>query len=204
MYQVLVSVILLSHLGAAIIFSQPGPKRGVANRGWRAATYRGLTVGRSTRADMLRVLGKPLSSLPTSDAGDPRLTTVNEYGTVTGDLPGTLTVEVSARSRRIVNITLSTGGMSVEEAVRHFGGDYRKVSYSFCGENIGDEESGLLYEDTGGRITYLEFRSRGVAAFLKDAGKVYSFDFRSEPPGLAAKQDCKGEIEKLRRKGSRD
>ena len=173
MYQALVSVILLSHLSAAIIYPQPGSKREGANRGWRAATYRGLTVGKSTRADMLRVLGKPLSSVPTADPGDPQLTTLNDYGAVTGDLPGGLAVEVSSRNNRIVNITLSTDGISVEEAVKHFGSDYRKVSYSFCGENIGDEESGLLYEDPNStRITYLEFRSKGVAAFLKDTGKV--------------------------------
>ena len=34
-----------------------------ANRQWRSATYRGLEVGKSTRQDMLRVLGKPKASV---------------------------------------------------------------------------------------------------------------------------------------------
>ena len=39
----------------------------IADSEWHAATYRGLTIGESTRYDMLRVLGKPQWSGPPGD-----------------------------------------------------------------------------------------------------------------------------------------
>src|SRR5262245_11666930 len=59
---------------------------------WRAGTFRGLTIGKSTRADMLRVLGNPLSASPSADQAPPEPIIWNDYGQIHGDLSGRLAV----------------------------------------------------------------------------------------------------------------
>ncbi len=147
MFQALIAFTLLYQLFGAIIPSQSAPNRGDKNRGWRAATYRGLTIGKSTRAGMLRVLGKPLSSVPSADQDEPRPIIWNDYGMVKGELPGNLAVEVDSRNDRIVSISISPDSMSSEEAIKYFGDDYQRVSYAFCDGIPGDAESGPVYEN---------------------------------------------------------
>ena len=84
MCQSLIACILLPQLLAAIISPQSSPNRGGKDHGWRAATYRGLTIGKSTRADMLRILGKPFSSLASTDQDEPRTIIWNDYGVIQG------------------------------------------------------------------------------------------------------------------------
>lgn len=67
MRQILLSLIVL--IQTANVFSVPQKAGG--DRVWRKGSYRGLTVGTSTRADMWRVLGKPLSSGPSADQDPP-------------------------------------------------------------------------------------------------------------------------------------
>src|SRR5262245_819192 len=87
---------------------------------WQAATFRGLTIGKSTLADMLRVLGNPISSGPSADQAPPQPIIWNDYGQIQGDLSGRLAVEVDSRNSRIVSISISPDRMSKEEAIRYF------------------------------------------------------------------------------------
>lgn len=204
MCRTLAAFILLTQLYGAIIPSQSAPGRAGKNRGWRAAIYRGLTIGKSTGADMLRVLGKPLSSAPSADQDEPRPIIWHDYGMVKGELPGHLAVEVDSRNNRIVGISISPDSMSGEEAVKYFGGDYQRVGYTFCEGMPGDAEPWPVYEDPNSTdITYIVYRSRGIAIHLDYRGKVNAVYFVSEPMGLASKEDCRGEIERIRRKGKR-
>src|SRR5262245_30127513 len=101
-------------LTTSIVFSvalclkvNAGQVAGTKIPAWRAATFRGLTIGKSTRADMVRVLGKPLSSTPSADQYPAQPFIWNDYGQVQGDLPGRLAVEVDSRNSRIVSISIT-------------------------------------------------------------------------------------------------
>ncbi len=204
MCQALTAFILLTLLFSAFTPFQSAPNRADKDRGWRAATYRGLTIGKSTRADMLRVLGKPLSSAPSADQDEPQPIIWNDYGMVKGQLFGNLAVEVNSRNNRIVGISISPGDMSGEEAIKYFGDGYQRVGYTFCEGISGDAESGPVYENPNSSdITYIVYRSRGIAIHLDYRGKVNAVYFVSGPMGLASKEDCRGEIERIRRKGKR-
>jgi hypothetical protein len=162
------------------------------NRGWRAAIYRGLKIGTSKRANMLRVLGKPLSSTLSADQDPPKPIIWNDYGMLKGELSGQLAVEVDSRNNRIVTISISPEKMSKEEAIKYFGNDYAPMGYEFCPGQSPDVDVGLVYENlksTG--IEYLEYRSRGIAIHLDYQGNVNAIYYLYQPLGLASKAECK-------------
>lgn len=162
------------------------------NRGWRAATYRGLTIGKSTRADMLRVLGKPHSSVPSADQEPPYPIIWNDYGMIEGDLSGSLAVEIDSRTNRVVSISISPDNMSKDNAIKYFGNDYVGMDYEFCKGVPMDSTVGPVYENPkSGNISYIEYRSRGIAIHLDYRGMVNAIYFVDGPMGLASERDCK-------------
>lgn len=170
------------------------------NRGWRPATYRGLTIGKSTRTDMLRILGKPLSSGPSADQDPPMPIIWNDYGMVRDELSGQLAVEVDSRNDRIVSISISPEHMTKEDAIRHFGNDYLLMGYDSCPGQSPDVGVGLVYENPkSSSISHLEYRSRGIAIHLDYQGNVNSVYYVYRPLGLASKAECKRALQ--RRKG---
>jgi len=171
------------------------------NRGWRPATYRGLTIGRSTRTDMLRILGRPLSSGPSADQDPPAPIIWNDYGMIKGELSGQLAVEVNSRNDLIVSISISPEHMSKEDAIRYFGNDYLLMGYEFCPDQSPDADGGLVYEDPkSSSIDYLEYRSRGIAIHLDYQGNVNAIYYVDEPIGLASKAECKRTVQKSKRR----
>jgi len=171
---------------------------------WRPATYQGLTIGKSTRADMIRVLGQPLSSSPSAEQDEPRVIIWNDYGMIRGELSGRLGVEVNSQTNRIISITISTDNMSKEKVIKYFGDDYQMMGYSFCEGQPDDWTYGLVYENPKSTdIDYIEYRSKGIAIHLDYQGKVDDIYFIAKPLGLTSKEDCKKEIAKLKRKSTR-
>src|SRR5204863_4871241 len=69
-----------------LILSQ-APSVRQADRRWRPATFRGITDGKSSRVDMLRVLGEPKWSRTTPGEGSQHGTTWNHYERI-GEFPG--------------------------------------------------------------------------------------------------------------------
>jgi hypothetical protein len=205
MYQALLAFTLLVQMFCSVTyFPQSTPGKRYKNRGWRAATYRGLTIGKSGRADMLRVLGKPHSSVPSADQEPPYPIIWNDYGMIDGALSGRLAVEVDSRNNQIVGISISPENMSKEDAIKYFGNDYVAMDYEFCEGISEDEEVGPVYENPkSGNISYIEYRSRGIAIHLNYMGKVNAIYFVNKPIGLASKADCKREVAKMRKKGKR-
>src|SRR5689334_13275152 len=76
-----------------------------SNRQWRAATFRGITVGKSRLAKMLKVWGKPKWSRTSSrEAGEEsRQVTWTNYERV-GEFPGPTTVVSDSHSGIITRI----------------------------------------------------------------------------------------------------
>ncbi len=178
-------------LGATVCFSQQSTSECKPNRGWCAGSYRGLTVGKSTRADMVRILGKPLSSVFSADQDEPKYIIWHHYGNITGDLTGTLGVETDKRTNKIVSISISPDDMTKENAIEYFGQDYKVMGYQFC-EGFEDETAVPVYENPKAtQLNHIEYRSRGISISIDYRGKVSEIYFVAEPTGLASKDDCK-------------
>lgn len=194
MYQIFVAIIVLVVSGTVSPSTSAARHSVVQDRSWHAATYRGLTIGKSSRADMLGVFGTPTYSGPSADQDEPQPIIWNDYGVITGELSGRLAVEVDSRSNLIVGITITPEHMSRNEAIAYFGNDYVSMGYEFC-PGFENEEVAPLYENpNSSTIDYMEYRTRGIAIRLNDRGNVTEIYFVSEPFGLASKEDCKTEI----------
>jgi hypothetical protein len=157
---------------------------------WHPATYRGLTVGKSNRADMLRVLGQPRWSRASQGDDDPesRPEVWNNYEHA-GEFPGTTTVVLDGRRGVITRIDFYPEKLSKEQAVAHFGPGYVTTRYDFdpC---LGDEESEPIYESPNGPLVSLEYRSRGIAVSVGHKDLVTKISYVGGPIG-AAKSKCK-------------
>lgn len=153
---------------------------------WQAATYRGLIIGKSTRADMFRIFGKPkLIDTPADQVEDepnPEVWYEYERG---GEFLGEPTFVVDKRSGMILRIDLYTRDLSKEEAIKHFGCDYIVTKYSFD-DCLGNEESAPLYESPNGSITEIEYRARGIAISVDNNGSVKQISYVSKPLGATS------------------
>jgi hypothetical protein len=192
-------VALLLILSVALVVSAQTPDK---NRGWRPGTYRGLTVGKSTRRDMFRVLGKPKETGPLADQEPPYPIVWNGYGTLTGELSGHLSVTFDRRTDRIVGISIAPENMSKEQAIKIFGDDYTMMGYEFCPDESLGATVGTVYEnpkDTESK--FLEYRPRGIYIHINYLGNVNSIEFVDGPIGLASFSDCKKVVSKARSRG---
>jgi hypothetical protein len=199
MHHLILSLILITQSANIFPCSQA-----VTDRIWRNGTYRGLTVGKSTRADMLRVLGKPLSSVPTEGQDPPYPIIWHDYGRITGDVAGTLAVEVDKRNNRIVSISISPENMTRKEVIGLFGNDYLPMGYEFCKGTPLDADSGPIYESPkSSQIDYLEYRSKGIAVHFNYQGIVNAVYYVDGPIGLPSEAHCKKAIDDDKRKSKR-
>ena len=162
---------------------QPVASDARGNREWRAATYRGLLIGTSTRADVLHVFGHPkrvdIPADQAKDAPNPEEWYVYNGG---GEFTGTMTVVIDKRSEVILRIDLYPENLSREEAIRHFGNDYIMTRYEFC-KGFEDEDSAPLYETPDGQFFSIEYRGRGIAIGLDNNGKAGIINYVSKPIG---------------------
>lgn len=161
-----------------------------AGREWHAATYRGLTVGKSTSADMLRVFGKPHWSGPPGDQAksDPDPEVWNEYEDG-GEFPGKLTVVVDKRRGVILAIDLDPRNLSKKQAIEYFGDDYIVTRYAHD-DCLGNGESAPVYESPDGPITDIEYRERGIALDIGYGDRVNTISYVKGPIG-AESSKCK-------------
>lgn len=163
-----------------------------SGREWRPASYRELTVGKSTSGDMLRVFGKPHWSGPPGDQtkDEPNPEVWNEYE-AGGDFPGKLTVVVDKRSGIIQGIDLYPESLSEEQAIKHFGDDYLTTRYDFD-ECLSDGESAPMYESPKGEFVSIEYRDRGIALSIGDGKRVNTISYVKGPIGGKVSR-CNGE-----------
>lgn len=153
-------------------------------REWRAATYRGLTMGKSNRLDMLKVLGEPkrVDTPPDQTLADENPEVWYVYDG-TGQIAGELTVVVEELTNIVLAVYLDPHReLTKEDAVKHFGSDYILTRYDFD-ECLGNEESAPLYESASGSVQELEYRHRGIAMSLNYQGKIDTILYVSKPLG---------------------
>lgn len=155
------------------------------NRVWRAATYRGLTMGRSNVDEMRRIFGAPTRSEVFSESKTS--SEVWYYYEGPHDFSGTLRVIVNSNIVQAVDILPKD--LKADDAIKHFGPDYIVTRYDFdsC---LGDEESAPLFESPNGAVIYIEYRERGIAIAVTGRGNVNEVRYVSEPIG-AESSKCK-------------
>jgi hypothetical protein len=145
-------------------------------RTWMPATYKGLVMGKSTRQEVLRVLGKPEWVGRESDTGVATM----EFP-VSDPVPGKLAVHFP--HGEIVNdMTLyPVSRLTDKDILALLGSDYLTVRYA-TDDCLGDALTAPLYESPDGYIKHLENRSRGLALAFYAHG-VEAIHFVHEPFG---------------------
>lgn len=157
------------------------------SRAWHAATYRGLRMGRSSVAEMRRILGAPKRSEAFNDGKS--YSEVWYYYDSIWEFPGTLRVVVDKTKNIVRAVDIQPKDLSKEEAIKGFGQDYVITRYDFdsC---LGDEESAPLFESPSGAVIFIEYRQRGIAISVNGYDKVNDIRYVGEPIG-AATSKCK-------------
>ncbi len=159
---------------------------------WRAATYRGLTIGKSTRADIYRILGKPKwVSSSTKESKKPGSET--QYGyegseKIIGKFA--LIISVNKKGGKIESLRLSPEDLSMEDAIKYFGIDYVETRYAFCG-GFEDTDSAPIYESPEGQLLFLEYRRRGIALSVNYQRKVTEILYDKQSPGFPSQKSCR-------------
>jgi hypothetical protein len=160
-----------------------------AVRQWRPATYRGVTVGKSKFADMLRLWGKPKwsrTSKPEADE-DSRQVTWTNYERV-GEFPGPTTVVSDTKSGVVTRINFYPDRLTKEQAIAHFGSGYITTRYAFdtC---LDEEDSEPIYESPNGPVISVEYRARGIAISVGYKELITKISYVSGPIG-SVKSRC--------------
>src|SRR5258706_15121864 len=132
-----------------LILSQAPSARQVDRR-WRPAVFRGITVGKSKRADMLRVLGEPKWSRTTPGDAEDHGTTWNNYERI-GEFPGATNVASASVTGIIERIDFYPQRLSKDEAIKHFGRNYVITRYAFGPCPAGEDEESI-YESPNGAL----------------------------------------------------
>jgi hypothetical protein len=158
---------------------------------WAPAVYHGLVVGKSTRGEVLKTLGKPTSKGIVADSNTPYI----GYG-VTDPVPGTLMVIISRGVLRKMYL-YPKPHVTIKDAIAKFGPDYQIARYSIDGCLT---QGGIapMYEDPEGQFEQIEYRLRAIA-LNQDGGVVDTIMFVAEPFG-ARHPRCKGLSKKTEKK----
>jgi len=159
-----------------------------SGRQWHPATYRGIAVGKSKLADMLRRWGKPKWSRTSKREGEEeRQVTWTNYERV-GEFPGPTTVVSDTRSGVVTRINFYPDRLTKDQAISHFGSDYIITRYAFdsC---LDEEDSEPIYESTTGPLVTVEYRARGIAISVGYKDLVTKISYVSGPIG-SAKSRC--------------
>lgn len=146
---------------------------------WNPATYHGLIMGKSTRADVYKVLGKPKFVGREQDTGIPIMTYV-----VVDPMPGTLVVYIKKGILDGMRLDLNKR-LTKHDIIRIFGSDYIIVHYDT--DDCLDEGGTVpIYQSPNGPIKTMEYRDRGIAVSFADDDDLkidaISFTFKEIGP----------------------
>jgi hypothetical protein len=173
----------------SLIFLSQAPAVRRPNRVWHPATYRGLIIGKSKQADMLRVLGKPrwTREPKREDQDESDQEVWSNYERV-GEFPGQTSVVIRKRTGVIERIEFYPARLSKEQAIAHFGPSYVVTRYAFdsC---LGDEDSEALFESPNGPLVSVEYRARGIAISIGYQDLVTRIRYVDGPIG-STKSKC--------------
>jgi hypothetical protein len=150
------------------------------NLQWHPAVYKGLIIGRSTHWDMLRIFGEPKWSEEFDDGTGPPEKWAHYDGG--GEFPGELVFNVDRQTGVILRLILHPTKLSKEEAIKHFGTNYKTTRYEFC-KGFEDQDSAPIYETSSGQFLRVEYRAKGIALAIGGKDEVKYISYVSEPLG---------------------
>lgn len=157
-------VTMLSLLVVVLIASSVpvgGQSSQSSDREWKPAVYQGLTMGVSTKDDVISALGKPRAVGREQDTGIPTLT----YE-VSEPVRGTLVVYL--KKGLVDGMTLvPKKQLSKSDVQKLFGPSPLRVRYAPA-DCLTEGGSAPIYESPDGSIEHLEYRSQGTAVVLHD------------------------------------
>ncbi len=173
-----------------ISYPGPTPKQELV---WSPASIRGLEMGLSRKADVIKTFGKPKSEdFPEGDSeGEPGAEwwMVYDSAEVCGK-SGQVIVVLNERTAIVRHVLFYPLEMKRSEVISAFGKDFIITQYDFepC-----DEENGggaRLYESKEGNLRFLEYRSKGIAVSFDamEPEKVSEIQFVSKPIGSDVSQ----------------
>ena len=152
-----------------------------SGRLWRQAAFRGITVGKSKRVDMLRLIGQPKWSRTTPGEGEEHGTTWNNYERV-GEFPGPTNVATDSTTGVVTRIDFYPQKLSKEQAIKHFGSGYVVTRYAFDPCPVREDEESI-YESPNGPLVSVEYRARGIAIAVGYKEMVTKISYVSGPIG---------------------
>lgn len=129
---------------------------------WRSGDFRGLTAGKSTRKDIVRVLG----------AGTPKTTThleIYSFGGK-GDFGANIIVEVNRTTGVVETITERFApNITRTQARKRYGEHYDEVQYSVA-ECPHEGVNATAYRDPKGPIGLIEYPQQGLVLWPNEEG----------------------------------
>ena len=149
-----------------------------AKRKWSAGVYRGLVMGKSSRADALKVLGTPVWTGKEEGTGVPMI----GFGKVAEPVPGKLSVQLE---HNVVTgmILEPEDRYTKDEIVKILGPGYTTGHYAEAECLSSGGIGGPLYEDARGDFEFVEYRARGIAVSIHKDGLVGEISFVKGPFG---------------------
>lgn len=143
---------------------------------WVPGVYRGLVMGKSSRADALRVLGTPIWT-GKSESGTPTMD-FNVSEPVAGRLSVLLDHDIVFEIRLTPKETYTKS-----DIIKALGPGSIAVHYSPADCLAEDGMGGPLYEDPNGDFEFVEYRARGIAVDIQKDGTVGEISFVKGPLG---------------------
>lgn len=157
--------------------------QGDAQDSFRAAQFRGLTMGKDRVADAIRLLGKPETILRKPDA-----TWI--YYQDLGPAPGRVEIIADTKTTVIKSVNVFPSELSLVRAKAFFGPAFKIVHYDWdsCLSSGG---SSPVFESKDGPLERIVYAEKGIV-IKADGAKVDYISYSSKPPGTKRSR-CKDE-----------
>lgn len=163
-----------AQLDTSVVSRTPDIKVRVSKQEWSVGKFQGLEIGRSTRADVLEVLG-----LPTSSRKDD-VETVYEFS-FDREFKGIIKAYISEKTNKLSSVEVFPTRLTFDRFVKLYGSDYQRTRYRFvsCPENDALDGAPITEADDG-ELEFIEYRDKGMVVSLTFDGKnVRSIEFVS-------------------------
>lgn len=174
--------------GLADVESLKGPQDRQDERQWKAGTYRGITIGKSTATELRQKWGEPKWS-GHWEGDNPKNPEFLLYDyDAQEDFIIKIRVEAETKTGKVTSIDIWTDELPLSKAVELFGKDYIETWYKSC--NCEPGEASPIFESPDGNHRSIEYRSRGIAMAVNDRQMIISIKFIDKPIGFKSAKEC--------------
>ena len=145
---------------------------------WTPASFRGLVVGRSREADVVRLLGPPIGTVYT-----PAMASMSYQGR--GDHKGDLTIRIDRRAKTIAEIQESFPVAIPRSRL------YKELGHDAVTAHYTRDRCGSFYRDPNGQIELALYPARGIYLWPDQYGYDFAaIYYAARPPGVDHPPRC--------------